>query len=93
MKDLTVAQVAHLRGTGRVAAWRWLSRNGGRHFRRKGRFRVISSEVYRRLTLDEHVDDKIAKLAAMFAEDHELLVEVVRRVDALAQRVARMRDR
>jgi hypothetical protein len=45
----SVADIAAQRGTDHAAAWRWLSRNGGKHFRRFGGFRIISKEKYRQL--------------------------------------------
>ena len=43
---LSVADVARLRGVGRVAAYRWLQRNAARWLRRRGRFVVIDANRY-----------------------------------------------
>lgn len=93
MTLLTVADVAKIRRTGRVAAWRWLSRNAGRHFLKRGRERVISDEVYRRLALSTYIDDKLAKVETKLDILNEELAELTKRFDALVRRVENLRIR
>lgn len=89
----TTAQVAKMRGTHRVAAFRWLSRNAGKHFRRIGRYGVISKEVYKRLALAEHIDDKFAKTERRLDDLEEQSAVHARRLDALVQQMRGLRAR
>lgn len=89
----TVRDVATLRGTDHAAAWRWLSRNAGRHFLRMGGRRVISKERYRRLAMEDYVEDKLAKVAAQVHAIDERLTEEVMRLDARISQVASARAR
>lgn len=82
----TTAQVAAMRGTNRSAAWKWLTRNAGRHFRRLGRFGVIRQTVYHRLALAAYVDDKVARLEARMDANEARDDEQDRRIDAILRR-------
>lgn len=88
----TTAQVAEMRATHRVAAFRWLSRNAGKHFRRVGRYGVISKTIYHRLALAEHVDDKFAKVERRLDDLEEHCDLQAKRIDALVQQVRGMRS-
>lgn len=46
---LSVADIATLRGVGRVAAWRWLFRNAKSYVVYDGRFPMISERDYARV--------------------------------------------
>jgi hypothetical protein len=86
MKHLSVADVARLRGTTHSAAWKWLTRNAGRHFRFVGGRRVVSCDVYRRLAEASYVDDTLEKLRKEVAELRDQLDEQTRRIDAIVRR-------
>jgi hypothetical protein len=89
----TTAQVAKMRDTNHSAAWKWLTRNAGRHFRRVGRLGVIRRSVYHRLALANYVDDKLARLEARMDDAEDANEENSRRIDTLARRVAAMPSR
>jgi hypothetical protein len=90
---VTPAQVAELRGTHRVAAYRWLLRNCKKDIRYIGRFCVVSEGAYRRAALAEHIDDKFAKLDARLADVETGTTEHGRRMTALVQRISRIESR
>lgn len=78
----SVADVAKIRQTDHAAAWRWLSRNAGKHFQRVGTLRVISKERYRQLVMATYVADKLAKVEAKLDAIDERLSAEVMRIDA-----------
>lgn len=81
---LSVADVAKLRGIGRVAAYRWLLRNAKEYLRRSGRFVVISAEDYAKLgraPIDDRILDRFARMEDRLAEGE-------RRLDAHAKALA-----
>lgn len=75
--SLTVADVAKLRGIGRVAAYRWLHRNAARYLLRDGRRVVIQKKDYARL-MGAPLDDRVSELESRMAESE-------RRLDAHAR--------
>lgn len=78
----SVAQVAAIRGTDRHAAWKWLSRNAGKHFRRNGGRRIISKERYRQLAMADYIEDKLAKVQVKLDRLDERLTEEIMRLEA-----------
>jgi hypothetical protein len=81
----SVADIAKIRGTDHAAAWRFLSRNAGKHFSRHGRIRVISKERYRQLAMADYIDDKFTKLEAKHLALSEWAHEEIRRLEALVR--------
>ncbi len=66
---LSVADVARLRGVGRVAAYRWLLRNGARWLRRRGRLVVIDSHRYAFLCGErDRVEGRMSDLESRVAD-------------------------
>jgi hypothetical protein len=84
----SVADVAAQRGTDHAAAWRWLSRNGGKHFRRFGGFRIISKERYRQLVSADYIDDKLARVQENQDNHEEHCREEFQRIDATLRQMA-----
>lgn len=89
----SVADIAKIRGTDHAAAWRWLSRNAGRHFGRVGGRRVISKERYRQLVMANYVADKLAKFEGKLAALDEREHEDVMRLEAAIRQLATQRLR
>jgi hypothetical protein len=84
---LTVADVARLRGTDRVSAYRWLSRNAKPYLRKRGRLVVISKRAFA-LLHDPPIDDAIARRLSRLEEESE---QHARRLDAHARALIGLR--
>ena len=88
-KMLSVADVATMRGIGRVAAWRWLKRNAGSYVVYDGRFPMISERDYLRVNgpaFRARIEQRLADLESTTREQTRRLdrhAEALRKVNLL----------
>ncbi len=83
---LTVADVARMRGTGRVAAYRWLHRNARAYLRRRGRYVVISAADLARLD-GRPIDPRVG---ARLTDLDSRITDAERRLDVHHRALARL---